>query len=70
MKILFKALHILHMMSQRQYDFTEKHFPVEQQYVKFVCGFNKVLKDLPGNYDHEGREKIICVFYGHDFFLT
>jgi hypothetical protein len=56
-QILTKGLLLLHMMSQRQYDFADKHYLVEHQYVKFVCGLTKVIKDLPDNYEME------CKFY-------
>ncbi|CAC5410309.1 ATRIP [Mytilus coruscus] len=50
---IIKGLQLLHMMSQKQDTFADNHFQVEHQYVQFVCGLLKVLKDLPGNYEPE-----------------
>lgn len=53
LEVLLKSWHLLHIIAQRQYDFTEKHYSVELQYVKFVCGVTKLLKELPENFEHE-----------------
>ncbi|XP_063433362.1 ATR-interacting protein-like isoform X2 [Mytilus trossulus] len=50
---IIKGLQLLHIMSQKQNNFAENHFHVEHQYVQFVCGLLKVLKDFPGNYESE-----------------
>ena len=53
------GLQLLHTMSQRHYDFVDKHYQVEHQYVRFVCDLTKVLKDLPGSYEQECKYCIV-----------
>ena len=71
LEILQTGLLLLHIMSQHDSGFINRHVTVQHQYVQLICGLTHIYKHKPGNNDSECKYKNIkfCLYTTRRKFL-